>query len=66
MSAPNVYLHSNDDIREAMMVSLGGGGDDLAGDDSAGTRAAVAMLWPVCTENLIQIFGVTELAKLAR
>jgi hypothetical protein len=42
--APNTYLHSNDDIREAMMASLGGVGDNLAGDDSAGTRAAVAIL----------------------
>ena len=44
MKAPNAYLHSNDDIREAMMASLGGGGDNSAGDDSAGPRAAVAML----------------------
>src|SRR5216684_7543089 len=44
MKAPNAYLHSNDDIREAMMARLGGVGDNLAGDDSAGTRAAVAML----------------------
>jgi hypothetical protein len=42
MKAPNAYLHSDDDIRQAMMADLGGGGDDLAGD-SAGTRAAVAM-----------------------
>jgi hypothetical protein len=42
--APNAYLHSNDDIREAMMAKLGGGGGDLAGDDSAGARAAIAML----------------------
>jgi hypothetical protein len=44
MKAPNTYLHSNDDIREAMMASLGGVGDNLAGDDSASTRAAVAIL----------------------
>jgi hypothetical protein len=30
MKAPNAYLHSNDDIREAMMASIGGVGDDLA------------------------------------
>src|SRR5450432_1607180 len=30
MKAPNAYLHSNDDIREAMMASVGGVGDDLA------------------------------------
>jgi hypothetical protein len=47
MKAPNAYLHSNDDIREAMMASVGGGGDNLAGDDSAGARAAVAMLEPL-------------------
>jgi len=33
MKAPNEYLHSNDDIREAMMAILCGGGDALAGDD---------------------------------
>jgi hypothetical protein len=42
--APDVYLHSNDDIREAMMAKLGWVVGDLAGDDSAGSRAAVAML----------------------
>jgi hypothetical protein len=30
MKSPNAYLHSNDDIREAMMASLGGVGDNLA------------------------------------
>jgi hypothetical protein len=30
MKSPNAYLHSNDDIREAMMASLGGVGDHLA------------------------------------
>jgi hypothetical protein len=44
MKAPNAYLHSNDDIREAMMASLDGVGDKGAGDDSAGPRAAVATL----------------------
>jgi hypothetical protein len=44
MKAPNAYLHSNDDIRQAMMASFGGAGDNLVGDESAGTRAAVAML----------------------
>ena len=42
MKAPNEYLHSNDDIREAMMAILCGGDDELAGDDSASLRAAVA------------------------
>ena len=30
MKAPNTYLHSNDDIREAMMAIVGGVGDNLA------------------------------------
>ncbi len=30
MKAPNAYLHSDDDIREAMMAILGGVGDNLA------------------------------------
>ena len=30
MKAPNAYLHSNDDIREAMMAIVGGVGDNLA------------------------------------
>jgi hypothetical protein len=42
MKAPNEYLHSNDDIREAMMAILCGGDDELAGDDSASLRAAVS------------------------
>src|SRR6267142_6485353 len=42
MKAPNEYLHSNDDIREAMMAILCGDGDELAGDDSASLRAAVS------------------------
>ena len=42
MKAPNEYLHSNDDIREAMMAILCGGDDKLTGDDSASLRAAVA------------------------
>src|SRR6266705_2234901 len=44
MKGPNVYLHSNDDIREAMMAILCGGVDEVAGDDSASFRAAVATL----------------------
>src|SRR5215470_19759602 len=44
MKAPNAYLHSNDDIREAMMASLGGVGDQMGGDDFAGHRASVATL----------------------
>ena len=30
MKAPNAYLHSNDDIRDAMITILGGVGDNLA------------------------------------
>jgi hypothetical protein len=30
MKAPNTYLHSNDDIRDAMMAIVGGVGDNLA------------------------------------
>ena len=44
MKTPNEYLHCNDDIREAMMASLGGVGDKVAGDDFAGHRAFVATL----------------------
>src|ERR1700736_254850 len=44
MKAPNAYLHSNDDIREAMMASLCEVGDKVAGDDFAGHRASVATL----------------------
>ncbi len=44
MKAPNEYLHSNDDIREAMMAILCGSDDELAGDDSASLGAAVATL----------------------
>jgi hypothetical protein len=49
MKAPNAYLHSNDDIREAMIAKLDGVGDKIAGGDSADLRAAVATLgrnWP--------------------
>ncbi len=44
MKAPSEYLHSNDDIREAMMASLGGAGDKMAGDDFADHRETVATL----------------------
>ena len=33
MKVLNEYLHSSDDIREAMMAILCGGGDELAGND---------------------------------
>ena len=42
MKAPNEHLHSNDDIREAMMAILCGDDDELAGNDSASLRAAVS------------------------
>jgi hypothetical protein len=45
MKTPNEYLHCNDDIREAMMASLGGLGDKVAGDEFAGHRAFVATLY---------------------
>jgi len=44
MKAPNAYLHSNAEIREAMMASLSGVGDKVAGDDFLGHRASVATL----------------------
>ena len=44
MKAPNAYLHSDDDIREALMANLGGASDKLAGDDVAGRRTSVATL----------------------
>jgi hypothetical protein len=47
MKAPNAYLHSNDDIREAMMASLDGNGHKPA-DDPASPRAGVAMLVNSC------------------
>lgn len=37
MKAPNAYLHSDEDIREAMVVSLDG-----IGDDSVRQRASLA------------------------
>jgi hypothetical protein len=39
LKAPDAFLHSDDDIRDAMMLRFGDGGDDLVGN-----RAAVAML----------------------
>src|SRR5919197_1447464 len=35
MKAPNAYLHSNDDIREAMIAHLDEVGGKVAGDGSA-------------------------------
>src|ERR1700739_210299 len=35
MMAPNAYLHSDDDIRDAMMASFYGVGDMVAGDSLA-------------------------------
>lgn len=42
-TAPNVYLHSNDDIRQAMMASLAEVGDEVAGDDSESPRASAGL-----------------------
>ena len=44
MKASNAYLHSNNDIRKAMMATLGGIGDKAAGDDFASHRAPVTPL----------------------
>ena len=44
MTAPNAYLHSDDDIRHAMAASLDGISDNEAGDDLARHRAVVATL----------------------
>jgi hypothetical protein len=42
MKAPNAYLHSDDDIRQAMMASVDGTADKAAGDDLARHRPFVA------------------------
>jgi hypothetical protein len=42
MTAPNAYLHSDDDIRQAMVASLDGTGERAAGDDLTRHRALVA------------------------
>jgi hypothetical protein len=44
MTAPNTYLHSDDDIREAMTASLDGVDDTLADDNFADHRESVATL----------------------
>jgi hypothetical protein len=44
MSAPHAYLHSDDDIRDAMMANLDGVGDMVAGDNFADQRASVVTL----------------------
>jgi hypothetical protein len=43
MKAPNAYLHSDDDIREALMANLGGVGASIAESD----QASVATLEPL-------------------
>jgi hypothetical protein len=42
MTAPNAYLHTDDDIRRGMIASIGAVGDEVADDDSVGPRATVA------------------------
>ena len=42
--APDTYLHSDDDIRDAMMANLDGVGDMVAGDNFADQRASVVTL----------------------
>jgi hypothetical protein len=44
MTAPNAYLHTDDDIKEAMTARLDAVGDNVADDDSVGARAAVVTL----------------------
>lgn len=44
MKAPNVYLHSGDDIREIMKASLDRSGGEAEGDDMANHRASIATL----------------------
>jgi hypothetical protein len=44
MTAPNTYLHTDDDIKEAMTASLGAVANNLARYDSVGSRAAVVTL----------------------
>jgi hypothetical protein len=44
MKAPNAYLHSDEDIRDAMVASLDGVGDKLAGDNLVKHRASVVLL----------------------
>jgi hypothetical protein len=39
LKAPNVYLHSSDDIREAMTAILDGGDEKVAAGDKTGPRA---------------------------
>ena len=39
MTAPNAYLHSGDDIREAMIACFGGGGDPTAEVNFAGDQS---------------------------
>jgi hypothetical protein len=44
MKAPGAYLHSSDDIREAMVANLEGDGHKPAQDESLHPRAVVATL----------------------
>jgi hypothetical protein len=42
MTAPNAYLHTDDDIRKGMIASVGAVGDNAAGDNAA--RATLVTL----------------------
>ena len=44
MKAPSAYLHSDEDIREAMVTSLDAVSDSVAGDDLANREASVITL----------------------
>jgi hypothetical protein len=43
MKGPNAYLHSGDDIREAMIACFGGVGDPTAEVNFAGDQASMAI-----------------------
>jgi len=44
MTGPNAYLHTDDDISRGMIASIGAVGDEVADDNSVGSRATVATL----------------------
>ena len=44
MTAPNVYLHTDDDIRKGMVASVGTVDDKLAGDNALSSRATLVTL----------------------
>ena len=44
MTAPNVYLHTDDDIRKGMMASVGTVDDTAPDDDALSSRATLVTL----------------------